>query len=357
MAKILLIQDESALRNRLYRRLRSDHHKVIFAPSGREGFSRLQTSPPDAIILDQDIPDLDAVTLCKAIRSRERTCGIPMLFLSSGSGLSRMEAILQAGADNVLPKPFPPQALSFKLEALFRNGKRRNGLLRVPAILAEAYARLHRHCLSLGDAAEIFSGIATPDSRRSLSTTRRGPAWEPILLEKDIHPFSVDYGGTFVHYDRRKLLHVPEESLLRSAKVVLKRSAPPFTAGVDWSTFLTDISVYSIVPARGLLCQYIAAVLNSRLMDFYIRRIQPLREHPPLGTLLRPEDIESIPFVVPDLPIQRAIAEKVHEYNAVALEPGGVSSAEAIRQEINRALFEVYGFRGKEIDRLTDLNF
>ncbi|MHC4884563.1 MAG: response regulator [Planctomycetota bacterium] len=354
MANILVVGGNADHREHIHRLLEKEEHRVDEVESGKAGVNRATTETPDAIVLDDSLSDIDAVDFCREIRARAETAEIPILFLSTSRGVAEVDAAFRAGASNFLPLPFRSSQLLSKLATLLDEGG--SGGEELSPVLEEAYKRMLDKSRILSDVAEVFPGINTGNNRKYLAEIERGPDWEPILMERDIQSHLVEYGGTHVYYHPRQLLRCPSKKLMQSKKVVVRRSAPPYTAAVDSERFLTESSVYNIIPAEGLACEYIAGVLNSRLMDFFLRRIRPLAEHPGVPTMLRSVDLEELPLVICKQSAQDAIVELVKELEAMG--PYGERSRKAtLRMAINRGVFEIYGFGKREIARLSELNF
>ncbi|HYU59562.1 MAG TPA: response regulator transcription factor [Solirubrobacterales bacterium] len=116
--RILVVDDEAAVRDSLERALRLDGYDVDLAADGREGLERCRAAPPDAIVLDLLMPEMDGLEACRRLRaSGDRT---PVLMLTARDGVSDRVAGLDAGADDYLVKPFALEELQARLRALLR---------------------------------------------------------------------------------------------------------------------------------------------------------------------------------------------------------------------------------------------
>jgi two-component system response regulator MprA len=116
--RILVVDDEPAVRDSLERALRLDGYEVDLARDGREGLERCRAAPPDAIVLDLLMPRMDGLEACRRLReSGDRT---PVLMLTARDGVSDRVAGLDAGADDYLVKPFALEELQARLRALLR---------------------------------------------------------------------------------------------------------------------------------------------------------------------------------------------------------------------------------------------
>src|ERR1700675_4379399 len=103
-ARILVVDDEPAVQNALFRALTLEHYDVTSASDGHEALERLSTAPYEAIILDIAMPRMDGLEVCR--RLRDGGDSTPVLMLPARSGGDDRVAGLDAGADDYLVKPF-----------------------------------------------------------------------------------------------------------------------------------------------------------------------------------------------------------------------------------------------------------
>jgi two-component system response regulator MprA len=116
--RILVVDDEPAVRDSLERALRLDGYEVELAGDGREGLARIRERRLDAIVLDVLMPGMDGLELCRLVREAgDRT---PILVLTARDGIADRVAGLDAGADDYLVKPFALEELQARLRALLR---------------------------------------------------------------------------------------------------------------------------------------------------------------------------------------------------------------------------------------------
>ena len=116
--RVLVVEDEPAVRESLERVLRHDGFEVDVAGDGREAIRRLAVVRPDAVLLDVLLPELDGLEVCRRMRDTgDRT---PVLMLTARDGVGDRVAGLEAGADDYLPKPFALDELLARLRALLR---------------------------------------------------------------------------------------------------------------------------------------------------------------------------------------------------------------------------------------------
>jgi two-component system response regulator MprA len=116
--RILVVDDESAVREAVERALRIDGYEVAVAGDGREALHALDERTADAVVLDVLMPRINGLDLCRRLRDRgDRT---PVLMLTARDAVADRVAGLDAGADDYLVKPFALEELLARLRALLR---------------------------------------------------------------------------------------------------------------------------------------------------------------------------------------------------------------------------------------------
>jgi two-component system response regulator MprA len=118
MTRVLVVDDEPAVRDALERALRLDRYEVETAADGQEALDRLAERAPDAVVLDVAMPRVDGLEVCRRLREAgDRT---PVLMLTARDAVDDRVAGLDAGADDYLVKPFALKELKARLRALLR---------------------------------------------------------------------------------------------------------------------------------------------------------------------------------------------------------------------------------------------
>lgn len=121
MIEILLVEDDHALAGSLADYLSEVGFEVDFAFDGQTCLERTLLQRYDVIVMDITMPKLNGLHACKALRKRQDHT--PVLFLTARDTLSDKLDGYDAGADDYLVKPFEPQELVCRLQALLRRGK------------------------------------------------------------------------------------------------------------------------------------------------------------------------------------------------------------------------------------------
>src|SRR5580700_8626158 len=130
LVRILVVDDDPAVRRSIDRALRLEGYDVATVPSGGEALEELAQVPPDALVLDLGLPDLDGLTVCR--RMRAAGDDTPVLILTARDAVDDRVQGLDAGADDYLVKPFALAELLARLRALLRRRfEGEGGLLRV----------------------------------------------------------------------------------------------------------------------------------------------------------------------------------------------------------------------------------
>lgn len=116
--RILVVDDDRAVRESLRRSLTFNSYSVELAVDGVDALEKVATSRPDALVLDVMMPRLDGLEVCRRLRSTGDD--LPILVLTARDSVSERVAGLDAGADDYLPKPFALEELLARLRALLR---------------------------------------------------------------------------------------------------------------------------------------------------------------------------------------------------------------------------------------------
>jgi two-component system KDP operon response regulator KdpE len=114
---LLVIEDEPQIRRVVENAGHAEDLRVLGAATGRDGLDLAAAEQPDVIVLDLGLPDMDGREVCRAVREWSST---PILVLSARHSDREKAALLDAGADDYVTKPFSTLELSARLRALLR---------------------------------------------------------------------------------------------------------------------------------------------------------------------------------------------------------------------------------------------
>jgi two-component system response regulator MprA len=120
-ARILIADDDRAIRESLARALGLEGYDVVQANDGAVALNLLETAQPDVAVLDVMMPNVDGLTVCRVLRAEKNR--IPVLMLTARTETPDRVAGLDAGADDYLPKPFDLDELLARLRALLRRAR------------------------------------------------------------------------------------------------------------------------------------------------------------------------------------------------------------------------------------------
>jgi two-component system response regulator MprA len=147
-ARILIVEDDRSMRDVLRFALSAGGFNVALAENAQHGLSQLAAAPPDAVVLDVGLPDMDGLALCRRLRRAGN--GVPVLMVSARAGIEHRIHGLEAGADDYLAKPFAVGELRARLRALLRRVG--NGAPAAPLRVGELRLDRERHGVWIGRA-------------------------------------------------------------------------------------------------------------------------------------------------------------------------------------------------------------
>src|SRR5437667_9014694 len=117
--RILVVDDERAVRESLKRALELEGYEIELAADGQEALYRLETdAQPDAVVLDVLMPGVDGLEVCRRLRGGGNR--VPVLMLTARDEVQNRVAGLDAGADDYVTKPFALEELLARVRALLR---------------------------------------------------------------------------------------------------------------------------------------------------------------------------------------------------------------------------------------------
>jgi DNA-binding response OmpR family regulator len=120
--KILVVDDEDDILHFLDLVLSEKGYRVATATSGHEALTRAQLDPPDLVLLDIMMPQMDGWEVLKLLRVDEATAQVPVAMLSARTEARDRVQGLQEGAVDYICKPFSLSELLGKIEAIFAQG-------------------------------------------------------------------------------------------------------------------------------------------------------------------------------------------------------------------------------------------
>jgi DNA-binding response OmpR family regulator len=122
MARILVVEDDHAILTNLARVLRLEGFEVVTARNGAEGLRAAETQPPDLVLSDLLMPEMDGETLLMALRAGAATARVPVIFLTASADRAERDAKLRLGASDYLVKPLDLRDLLVAVRRQLRAG-------------------------------------------------------------------------------------------------------------------------------------------------------------------------------------------------------------------------------------------
>ncbi len=126
--QLLMIEDDARLAAMVGDYLRQSGYGFSHAADGASGLAALQASPPDLVILDLMLPDMDGLEVCRRIKGQAGDAAhtAVLMLTAKGDPMDRIVG-LEIGADDYLPKPFEPRELLARIRAVLRRGGEAGG--------------------------------------------------------------------------------------------------------------------------------------------------------------------------------------------------------------------------------------
>jgi two-component system, OmpR family, response regulator MprA len=162
--RVLVVEDAPSVARLVQRGLVLEGYLVDLATNGRAALTAARDQPPDLVVLDLSLPDIDGLEVCRRFRAAdavEERAPTPILMLTGRDAIGDRVAGLDAGADDYLIKPFDVSELIARVRALFRRAR------------ATAPAFVHADTLRFADLSVDLRGRVATRGSRTLQLTAR----------------------------------------------------------------------------------------------------------------------------------------------------------------------------------------
>ena len=123
MKRILVIDDDARLREHYIEILKLEGYDVMEARNGREGVERARREPPDLVLCDITMPEMNGHRVLETLRGEPRTAHVPFVFLTGWSEKEDIRTGMNLGADDYLTKPVIPDELAATIRARLRRAE------------------------------------------------------------------------------------------------------------------------------------------------------------------------------------------------------------------------------------------
>jgi type IV pilus assembly protein PilB len=126
--RVLVVDDSATVLEVVRYFLALEGYEVLSAGNGLDGLELARRAQPDAIVSDVEMPQMDGKAMVRALRDDPATCDIPIMLLTSQTGVESEAEGLSLGADDYVPKPVEPRRLAARVRALLGRGRRARGV-------------------------------------------------------------------------------------------------------------------------------------------------------------------------------------------------------------------------------------
>jgi len=207
---ILVIDDEPQILRALRTILTEKQFKVTIAKRGEEGLALAAASPPDIVILDLGLPDMDGIEVCSRLREWTQC---PIIVLSVRDSERDKVAALDKGADDYLTKPFGIEELLARVRVALRHAAQRQGtqsriVKAGPLTIDLAWHSVTRHGEEVKLTATEFNLLAYLAANRGRVLTHQSiltHVWDPADADH------TEYLRVYMRQLRKKLEEDPEQ--------------------------------------------------------------------------------------------------------------------------------------------------
>lgn len=246
---VLVVDDDRVNRLLLTRSIEREGHRVSSAENGRAALQLLHEDPPDVVLLDIVMPELDGVSVLERLKGDPTLQHLPVIMISAIDEIDSVVRCIEAGAEDYLPKPFDPVLLRARVNAGLAK-KRLHELEQkhvrdvfsrfVPEHVVEDVLKRTDADLRLGGSRNVGTVMFT-DIRGFTAFSESTPAQRVIAVLNDYFEAMIDaifaHGGTLVSYQGDGILAVfgapielndHADRALAAAREMLERRLPRF---------------------------------------------------------------------------------------------------------------------------------
>ena len=117
-ARVLVVDDEEAIRSTMKQAIDYAGHDCLLARSGQEGLDVVERESLDVVFLDIKMPGMDGLALLERLRERPATATVPVVFMTARGRQADLDRYHAAGAAGVIVKPFDPLTLADRIRGL-----------------------------------------------------------------------------------------------------------------------------------------------------------------------------------------------------------------------------------------------
>ncbi len=126
-AQVLVVEDEPDIRDLVVLHLEREGFQVRTARNGADALRQVRSGPPDLVVLDLMLPELDGLEVCRRLRRDPSTASVPLIMLTAKGDEADRVVGLELGADDYVAKPFSPKELVARVKAVLRRARPAEG--------------------------------------------------------------------------------------------------------------------------------------------------------------------------------------------------------------------------------------
>jgi two-component system alkaline phosphatase synthesis response regulator PhoP len=149
--RVLIVEDDRDIADLVAHYLGKAGFTTQVLSSGREALTAIAAVPPDLIVLDLMLPQVDGLEICRAVRNQAKTAAVPIIMLTARAEESDRIVGLELGADDYIAKPFSPNELVARTRALLRRAQRVNPTRGAAMSYGSIAVNPETHTVSSGD--------------------------------------------------------------------------------------------------------------------------------------------------------------------------------------------------------------
>ena len=128
MSKVLIVEDETNIRQLVKYNLEKESYQVLEAEDGLQGLRLAKAEKPDLVLLDLMLPQMDGLEVCRSLKGNQATAALPIIMLTAKSEEIDKVIGLELGADDYMTKPFSPRELVARVKAVLRRSQKETSL-------------------------------------------------------------------------------------------------------------------------------------------------------------------------------------------------------------------------------------
>ena len=225
-SRVLIVEDEPDIRALLAFHLEREGFQVARSSSGADAIRQVRASPPDLVLLDLMLPEIDGLDVCRRLRQDPATASLPIVMITAkGEEVDRVLG-LELGADDYIVKPFSPKEMVARVRAVLRRARPAEGGL--PIAIGALQIDVARRTVRVRGAPVVLT-LKEFDLLRALAEAHGRVLSREFLLERvwgyaaagDIESRTVD-----VHVRRLRVKLGPEGRRIATVKGVGYRLEP-----------------------------------------------------------------------------------------------------------------------------------